>query len=214
MMPSMLFSLLLFGVLCHPFHTTVGEAQWNPRSGHLEVAVRIEPRDLKLAIADFERAANPQEIRVDNLEDAKTQKRIAAYLREHLRLQIEKKTDAGPARWVAGNVRWVGAELNEKGNQIWAYLELERPTGKEQAPLRGDLYLENRIGMQQHPLQINTMTLVTHKITTPTAKPDSSSIATAKDESAAMENAPENGKATTMKVPNEQASGDTTQKVN
>lgn len=122
--------------VAHPFHVTISEAEYNPRTDHLEVALRVKPVDLEEA--------------------------LQARFRKKVKLEKDKRADALIAKYLesvfvvrdaAGKpipLKWVGKEVEIQ--RVWLYFEF---------PLKGKLagaVLDNRVFLEILPDQINTVT--------------------------------------------------------
>lgn len=92
----------------HPIHTSLGEAEWNAETGCLEVALRVFPDDLELALTkSVRRPVNLQR------DAARLDQWIVPYLKRHFVLQ--RQGTALP-------IRWVGKEVSAK--EVWLYFEI------------------------------------------------------------------------------------------
>ncbi|MCA9298938.1 MAG: hypothetical protein KDA28_07720 [Phycisphaerales bacterium] len=111
----------------HPWHVTYAEATWRPTV--LEVALRIDPPDLELALSTWMGAPV-------TLEDDDVERVMHAWI--HDRIHVNRAVP-----------EWVGYELDGP----WAWLYVEYPV--EGTTLR----LEQRIGLTLHPGQVNTVDL-------------------------------------------------------
>ncbi len=151
----------------HPFHRSEAEGEFDPESGRLEVALRIDSIELELALENF--SGRP----VDLEQPQGAEAILFAYLRDNLRAKSRwsalPKPEAAPAppRAPGGpapagspaparrpgatagwaELHWVGYEL--EGLDAWLYFELELPA-------RGDrLDWCNALLTERHPFQEN-----------------------------------------------------------
>ncbi len=131
-----LFILSLPGTLtAHPFHLSLAEAEFNPQSKHLEVALKVYPPDLLRALkARVSGGALPKE---------KVSEVTTNYLKEVFRVQL--------ANGKSSSLDWVGMEENLKAT--WLYFQFPLPDG-----LNG-VKIENRIFFEFESRQINTINL-------------------------------------------------------
>jgi len=110
----------------HPAHTTVSEAEYNAESRKLEVALRLRPEDLDMALS--------QRVGRNLVLEREPEKTLdslcAAYVAETFR--IEPKTEAPLA--------WVGLEFEER--DIWLYFELPVPSPMGEARLIVETLME------------------------------------------------------------------------
>ncbi len=128
---------LLPWLLLHPFHVTLTEAEWNRQSQRFECALRVDPRDLDLALS--RQAGQP--VFSERLGKAALRRAAERYLREHVRLQRGEEK--------LGRLHWVGTEADRKYR--WFYFELEPPGGAE------PLQLVHRVFFQVQAGQRNTV---------------------------------------------------------
>jgi hypothetical protein len=128
---------LLPWLLLHPFHVTLTEAEWNPQSQRLECALRVDPRDLDLALS---RQAEQPDFS-ERLTKAELRRAAESYLQKHIRLQRGDEA--------SGRLHWVGTEADRKYR--WFYFELEPPAGE------GPLRMVHRVFFQVQSGQRNTV---------------------------------------------------------
>ncbi len=122
--------------LAHPYHASLSEAEYNPKTCSLEVAFKVLTHDLERALVHHfgKKKALP-------LEEADRQ--IALYLAEVFRLHCP-----GPS---PPTLVWIGKEIEIR--ETWLYFEF---------PLPHDLAgctIENRFLFDQEPTQLNTLQL-------------------------------------------------------
>jgi hypothetical protein len=137
-----LLPLLALPALAHPYHASLAEAEFNPETGRLEVA-------LKVLIVDLERALSVDSGAVEHPETDAT---ITRYLARRFRLQCP---GAEPA-----TLSWVGKEPELRS--AWLYFELS-PSGEDAKP-RNSLAgcsLEVQIFLELEATQLNTVRLKT-----------------------------------------------------
>ena len=119
----------------HPFHASIAEAEWNAKSGRLEVSLRVTPNDLERAI----RQRTKERVQ---LEDSKSADRlIQDYLREVMRVEGQ----GGRKHKLV----WVGKEVSVK--EAWLHFEIEMPHGPHGA------LISNRVLFDVQKEQINTI---------------------------------------------------------
>ena len=111
--------------MAHPFHVSIGEAEWNPKTRRLEVALRVHPADLDRALrkADRDRQQPP------TLEG---DQRISRYLQS---VFVVRYRDGAALKFT-----WIGKELSVKS--AWLYFEIELPNGLDGALISNRLFFE------------------------------------------------------------------------
>lgn len=119
----------------HPVYASLGEAELNRESGHLEIALRVSTHDLEQALAA--RAG-----KVIALEAPGAEAQIAAYVGEVFQIR-----DAAGAR---RPIEWVGLEAEITHG--WLYFQVSLPAGK-----LGGVTVSHRAFFEQSPQQINTL---------------------------------------------------------
>jgi hypothetical protein len=137
-------SLVVFTILAgspsvveaHAFHFTVTTAEFNEKTGNLEVSVRVSPDDLEKAL----RSLAGGKVDLDSDEE-RLDKLIVSYLESRLSF---KSPDGKKQK-----LRWVGKEVNLKS--AWLHFEVPLPGG-----LRG-AEIQNRMFLEHFPKQVNTM---------------------------------------------------------
>jgi len=120
----------------HPFHFSFAEAQWNAETESLEIALRVESKELEPALRTRQRPKF-------NLDDDSAGQVVAAYLREHLQFTRGKEK---PVEW-----KWIGMEVKVK--ETWCYLEVPLAGGPE------GITITNTILLAQIPEQVNVMSI-------------------------------------------------------
>ncbi|MDA9856756.1 hypothetical protein N9D23_01425 [Rubripirellula sp.] len=103
---SNMFSSILLAALLHPSHETFSELEWNPETGHLEVAMRLDVLDEQW----LKRKLQGEQASKDW---------IIQYLQKKYRTTAppgEKKADSA-------TYHWIGRE--EDGSHVWWYFEIE-----------------------------------------------------------------------------------------
>ena len=122
----------------HPFHVTIAEAEWNPKTSSLEVSMRVNPIDVERVLRErLKRSVELSE------SDEAAEKAVFAYLQERLVLSSGPKTKWKP--------KWVGMEV--KINRAWLYFEYPMPQ-----PPRS-LRVEHRLFHELEDDQVNTLLL-------------------------------------------------------
>jgi len=123
-------------IAAHPYHTTVAEAEYNPTTNHLEIALRVMPEDLEEALAKH----LGRQLILEREEGLEAH--LAAYLSEVFELNCGNRKST---------LEWAGMELETK--QVWLYFELTVPAG------HGSCTLANRVFFALSKRQINTVVL-------------------------------------------------------
>lgn len=132
--------LLLPLLVMHPFHVTLTEAEWNRQTRRLECSLRVDPRDLDLALSVQEK----RPIRSEEISDTELERLAGDYLRKRFRL-------LRPGQDESAKLRWVGSEADAKYR--WFYFELQPPPGEQ------TLVMENRLFFDVQAGQRNTVVL-------------------------------------------------------
>ncbi len=128
--------LLLVGLLfataaarAHPIHTSLAEADYNPKTQKLEIALRV-------FADDFERALSSRAGRKLTFEKTPTAEFNALafdYVKEYFGIKLHRS---------AVSLTWIGRELKDSANELWLYLEAPLPEGVEGVKLRHALLAE------------------------------------------------------------------------
>lgn len=127
-------------LLAHPYHTSIGEADWNSQTQRLEVALRFVPDDLDRALrASF--GPLPQDAPAEE-----TDRRIVRWLEQGFQVFSHGADEAAPAP-----IEWVGKEVSIE--HIWIYFQVPLADGRDGA------ILEHRLLFDIEPGQINTLLL-------------------------------------------------------
>lgn len=122
----------------HPFHVTMTEAEWNPKTKSLEVSMRVNPLDVERVLrAKWKR--NVELVADDKKMDAA----VFEYLQKQLVLATPDKKRLKP--------KWVGMEV--KVNRAWLYFEYPM-----KAPPKL-LRVEHRVFHELESDQVNTLML-------------------------------------------------------
>jgi ribosomal protein L23 len=130
-----LLSLFCTPAMTHPYHVTMAEAEWNKKTGALEIGLKLRPEDLERALS----AGHKKRITLD--KTAKYDKILAAYLAKHFLVKDSSgKTQA---------LKFVGKELNLKS--LWLYFEVPLKSGLEGAKVIHKMLFEVL------PDQVNTV---------------------------------------------------------
>ena len=126
----------------HPFHVSFAEVDWNPDSGVLEVAIKMDPNDLERAVREHCKK------RID-IDSSDAELRIADYVRQNftIRPAISKVVDKAIGKKQRSEtrasddlrrahenpeLRWVGREIDT--SSAWLYFEIvtkKSPDGME-----------------------------------------------------------------------------------
>ncbi|MEX1026682.1 MAG: DUF6702 family protein [Candidatus Paceibacterota bacterium] len=127
--------LLLPLLVMHPFHVTLTEAEWNRQTNRLECSLRVDPRDLDMALSAHEKKPiRSEELSADELERITTE-----YLRKRIRLLRTGQDE--PA-----TLHWVGSEADSKYR--WFYFELQPPAGEQTLMMENRLFFEVQAGQR------------------------------------------------------------------
>ncbi len=123
-------------IASHPYHVSLCEMEFNPRSGNMEVALCVWPADLELALS------RDTGKKVDLDSTTELDQKIAAYLEKRLRVMPAMGGKTCP-------IRMVGHEHNLK--QAWIYLEFtnEHPTT--------EWTVDNRVFFELNADQLNQL---------------------------------------------------------
>lgn len=127
--------LLLPLLVMHPFHVTLTEAEWNQQTNRLECALRVDPRDLDLALS----AQEKRPVRSEEVSDAELKRMTTEYLRKRMRLLRTGEDE--PA-----TLHWVGSEADTKYR--WLYFELQPPAGERELVMENRLFFEVQAGQR------------------------------------------------------------------
>jgi hypothetical protein len=162
----MLLALTLAALL-HPVHETVSEIEWNPKTGRLEVALRLDTLDEQWV---------REQMKGEEDEFAKW---AIPYLRQKFRIsELPKRPQDDHTRY-----RWIGRD--EEGSHVWWYFEIQPEQSQRPSWIDVRLLLErernytNRILiLDQVPRRSLTLTIQRPKAklnqaadAKPTAKP-------------------------------------------
>ena len=136
----------------HPFHSSLAEMEWNPKSASFEVALSVWPVDLENVLRESEdltkRLNGPLSL------DDKSQHKILdasikAYVQKHFRLADEK---------LKVEMNWLGFEVEK--DSVWCYFEISDFPDKALAAANGkkvSVEFENRLFFELQPDQQNTI---------------------------------------------------------
>lgn len=182
---SLVLGILGFAMSCgfcpsvlanHPFHVCVGQMQYNPQGARWEVSLRMHPRDLELALSDFNRKSISREdedfpkyvidylenqfflARFGDSQDLKViSERISAIppLRSLEAKESPRGVEGGPDLEDRSRLEWVGSE-SQRG-WLWIHLELIPPKESES---KGSLYLVHRIFLDRIEAQENSVAIL------------------------------------------------------
>ena len=137
---AILLTLLAAAPLfAHPYHTSIGEADWNPETKRLEVALRFVPDDFDRALRAHAGPPSPE------ATTEEVDRQIVDWLAQGFRVLEDPESDA-PAP-----IQWVGKEVSIE--HVWLYFEVPLPKGLYQATL------EHRLLLDLEPTQTNTLLL-------------------------------------------------------
>lgn len=146
---ALVCALALAGVACaHPYHVVFAEAEANPDSERLQIAMRVFPEDLERAL---ERMSERRQVDLERTEDV--DELIARYLartvllRDPEALGADTDAEAAPEPSV---IHWVGKEVGVR--HTWLYFEVE--LGRADAE---GLEISLRSMFEVEPTQENTV---------------------------------------------------------
>ncbi len=142
---TLFLGLLAQNAAAHPFHVSFTEAEWNPATGLLEVALKIAPEDLESELRVY---AGRRVV----LEQRKAEPTIIRYINSHLVFgQAYSKanpTDTRRSSHRSFPIRWVGYEVSPTA--AWLYFEVRIPAGSD------DFSITNSL-LSHAPHAVNTM---------------------------------------------------------
>ena len=119
--------LLLGGIAsAHPCHASIAEAEWNAKTGRLEIAMQVNPVDLEQALRRL--AERPIDLDKSKGIDRLIQKYLA-------RSFFVKEPDGKQAKLI-----WVGYEADLK--DAWLYFEVPLKKGPENVTFGSAFFLE------------------------------------------------------------------------
>lgn len=126
------------GAAGHPSHVTIAEAEYNPESGKLEIALRVDqPGDLEKALSS----------RTGNKIDLENSKNIDKIITEYLQKTFQVQHSDGRL----AKLEWVGKEVTIK--TAWLYFEVVLPDGLE------GVEITHRMLFEVEADQANTLTI-------------------------------------------------------
>lgn len=135
----------------HPFHMSTAELELNPKSGKLEVALKIHGDDLQRALTPLAGGK-----RVSISDDSKTNALIRSYLNSHFVVVAQEadlkaiesveaagsagKLDPAERSPLLSSCKVLGNEFRD--NWLWVYFEIELPELNEEPVLLNSLLLD------------------------------------------------------------------------
>ena len=126
----------------HPGHASMAEIELNPKSGNLEVALCVWPEALERAIQTGDRP--PLRLEAPDELEAEVDRRIVALLARRFVVR--------DAEGRILKIRWVGKQVDVK--RCWLYFEIIGAAESSR------LVLENQLFVDQHPDQVNGVTMI------------------------------------------------------
>ena len=114
----------------HPFHVSIAEAEWNASSKTIEVALRVDPVDLELAL----RRRFRKPVDLDKTRDI--EKLIAAWLQDTFVVRNADKKES--------KLDWVGCEITLK--EAWLYFEFPAEAGWQGLTISNEVFFERLNG--------------------------------------------------------------------
>ena len=120
--------LLLLGNIAaaHPCHSSIAEAEWNAKTGRLEIAMQLNPVDLEQALRRL--AERP----IDLDKSAGVDRLMEKYL---ARAFLVREPDGKRAKLI-----WVGFEVDLK--DAWLYFEVPLKNGPENVTFGSAFFME------------------------------------------------------------------------
>ena len=159
-----MFGLLSFvtalAIFPHPFHVSVAEAQWNESLDRLQVALRLNPRDLEYCLGQ----TTSKRVVLDGMSEEDVRALIEPYLRNRIFLSNSSASFTaefkGEDRDTPESMKdrherfhWLGCEQDVR--YTWVYFELARPKDTLEK-----LWLHNSVMFEVDATQINTLQLM------------------------------------------------------
>lgn len=128
--------LFLSGLaFAHAFHTSEAEADWNAKSGSLEIALCVEPFELERLLTSI------HEEKIDLERTPEVDTLVSDWISASFKVSSAKGELVG--------LSFVGFEVSAK--EAWVYFEVPLPGGLD------GVQLENRVFFDLHAKQINTV---------------------------------------------------------
>ncbi len=121
-----LLAMLAHQAAAHPSHVSIAEAEYNPQSKHLEVALRVHPSDLERALR----------IRTKKRVDLDKTKNIDALITAYLQDVFQIKASDGKE----AQIKWVGKEISLKWG--WLYFEVPVKEGLDKVKFSNQIFFE------------------------------------------------------------------------
>ena len=140
--------IMCLAAACHPFHSSMAEAEWNPETQRFEVALRFSGVELEQELSLLES-------RPVNLEATPDAEQI-------LRRYVTSRMAISTGSHSACQMHWAGMEVEVK--DVWTYFELQPVADKNQKHQPKvdleTLTVRNSLMMHSQPQQINLVTLL------------------------------------------------------
>ncbi len=131
-----MLGFFLAALLMHPVHETVAEIEWNPETGRLEVALRLDALD-----EQWLRKRVPQDRQSEGQWEL-------AYLKSRCRIAAPpEENGVDPTTY-----RWIGRD--EERGHVWWYFEIE--PGDKQPPT----WIEQRVLFEKEQNQANRVVVL------------------------------------------------------
>ena len=144
-----MISLLGAFVLLHPFHVSISEAEWNSESKRFEISMRLDPRDLTLALAKL----SGEKVDLENGPENVLKEHLVAYLSKKFKVEERPVESNSTTSEGSTQARWRVVGIENEPRYVWLYLELET-----RKPPRS-LHLSNQMLFEIAPSQVNTIVL-------------------------------------------------------
>lgn len=139
-----LLSIILFFPF-HDFHVTHTTFHYNDESNSMEITIKVAMEDLEKSIK--RRYSKKLDGFEDNNENKNLQRLLAEYIRNNLRLSVDKNTK---------EFQWVGKELGENLHDIYLYFEIPNYDKKENVE---SIIIKNTLFLDLNYYQTNIVLL-------------------------------------------------------
>ena len=128
-------------VASHPFHISQAEIEYNVKTQSFEVALCMWAEDIE---THFQNQSD-KPFDFDKLKSDEIDKQLSEYVRARFSIKTANQESSRKSA-----IQWVGHEMEKQ--KLWVYFEI---------PLKdtSQITIENRILINQHPQQVNMMTV-------------------------------------------------------
>jgi hypothetical protein len=131
----------------HPIHASLAEADFNPKTGQLEIALRLFSDDAETALS----AQAGKKVRLESTSAAELDRLLLA----HVRGAFVVKSKAGAPQ----TLTWVGRELKDGDQHLWIYFTCPLPGGVAGA------VVADRVLRDAFPDQLNSVRIRDQSVT-------------------------------------------------